>query len=117
MADFLYGEKDGKDLPEAFDELKDFAILEKWTAEQWAALLDKWYASASSIAMIGKPSAKLAREIEESDKKRIAEQKEKFGEEGLKKLQEKLDWAQKESDKAIPPEMLTIFPPVNVSFG
>jgi Zn-dependent M16 (insulinase) family peptidase len=66
--------------------------------------------------MIGKPSAKLAREIEESDKKRIAEQKEKLGEDGLKKLKEKLEWAQKESDKPIPSEMLTIFPTVKVSF-
>ncbi|BEI83257.1 hypothetical protein CcaverHIS002_0311250 [Cutaneotrichosporon cavernicola] len=115
IQDFLYGNEDGKDLPEAFDELKDFTILESWTAEQWAALLDKWYASAPSIGMIGKPSAKLAHEVEASDKKRIAEQKEKLGEDGLKKLKEKLEWAQKESDKPIPSEMLTVFPTVKPS--
>lgn len=112
--DFLYGEKNGKELPEAFDDLKGFATLETWTAEQWAALLDKYYVSNPSITTIGKPSAKLSHELEETEKKRIEEQRKALGEEGLKKHQEKLDWAKKESDKEIPSEMLTQFPPVNV---
>lgn len=102
------------ELPEAFDELKDFATLDTWTAEQWAGLLDKYYASNPCITTIGKPSAKLSQEIEETEKKRIAEQRKELGEEGLKKHQERLDWAKKESDKPIPSEMLTLFPPVNV---
>jgi hypothetical protein len=37
----LYGDKDGKDLPTSFNDLEDIAALEKWTAQDWAALLDK----------------------------------------------------------------------------
>ena len=39
--DFLYGDKDGKDLAVTFDDLEDYAVLEKWSAQDWVQLLDK----------------------------------------------------------------------------
>lgn len=113
ITDFLYGDKDGKDMPAAFEELTTYDTLSKWTAAQWAELLDKFYASAPSITTIGKPSAKMAKDIEESEKARVAEQREKLGEAGLKAAQAELDAAKEESDRPIPPEVLTSFPIVN----
>lgn len=114
IQDFLYCEKDGKELPEAFDDLEDYSALEKWTAQDWIAFINKWFVNANSITTIGRPSAQLAAELEKDEKARVAEQKAKFGEEGLKKLQEELDAAKQESDKPIPEEMLTTFPAINV---
>lgn len=113
ITDFLYGDKDGKDMPAAFEELTTYDELSKWSAEQWAALLDKWYANAPSITTIGKPSAEMAKEIEESEKERLDKQREELGEEGLKKAQAELDAAKEESDRPIPPEVLTSFPTVD----
>jgi Zn-dependent M16 (insulinase) family peptidase len=41
IGDFLYGDINGKDLPITFDDLEDYAVLEKWTAKDWSDLLDK----------------------------------------------------------------------------
>lgn len=90
-------------------------MLEKWTAGQWAELLDKWFASAPSITVVGKPSAKLSAEIEKVEKERVAKQKEEYGPDGLKKLAEELEKAKEESDLPIPEEVLTSFPVTNVS--
>jgi hypothetical protein len=38
----LYGDKDGKELPAAFEDLQDYAALEKYTAQDWLNVLDKW---------------------------------------------------------------------------
>ncbi len=65
--------------------------------------------------MIGKPSATLSAKIEKDEKERVATQKAQLGEEGLKKLEEKLEAAKKDSDRPIPPEMLTRFPITDVS--
>lgn len=78
-------------------------------------LLHRYYVSAPSVTTIGKPSASLTQELEKVEKARIAKQKEDLGEEGLKKLQKELDSAKKESEKPIPPELLTSFPVTNVS--
>jgi Zn-dependent M16 (insulinase) family peptidase len=110
IQDFLYGEKDGKELPQIFNDLEDFSVLDKWTAQDWINLIDKYLVSRESITTIGKPSAKLSAEIEKTEKERVAEQKAKFGEDGLKKLAEELEAAKQESDKPIPEEMLTAFP-------
>jgi hypothetical protein len=40
-ADFLYGEANGKELPAAFDDLEDYAVLAKWKADAWVSLLNK----------------------------------------------------------------------------
>jgi len=40
-SDFLYGDVNGKDLAVTFDDLEDYAILEKWSAQDWSSLLDK----------------------------------------------------------------------------
>lgn len=41
VIDFLYGDLSGKDLPTAFDDLKDYTILEGWKAEDWISLLQR----------------------------------------------------------------------------
>jgi Zn-dependent M16 (insulinase) family peptidase len=39
--DFLYGETDGSELPEAMDEISAYDTLRGWTSEQWTSLLRK----------------------------------------------------------------------------
>lgn len=39
--DFLYGDKDGKDLDRVFDDLKWYDTLLGWRAEQWSELITR----------------------------------------------------------------------------
>ncbi|WWC62849.1 uncharacterized protein I303_105447 [Kwoniella dejecticola CBS 10117] len=110
IGDFLYGEKDGKDLPVAFEDLKDYQTLESWKAEDWISLLDKYYASAPSITIIGKPSAALSDKIEKDEKARVEKRKAELGEEKLKELERKVEEAKKQSDVPPPSEVISSFP-------
>jgi Zn-dependent M16 (insulinase) family peptidase len=116
-------------LPTAFNDLEDIAALEKWTSQDWATLLDKrvalrncstcsddrYFVSAPSINMIGKPSAALAAKIESDEKSRIAKRKEELGEEKLKELEKRMQDAKKESEIEPPAEMISEFPITDVS--
>lgn len=109
ITDFIFGERDGSTL-KSFETLSAFDELEKWTETDWRDFLCKWVADNEHVSILGKPSAKLAKKIEEDEKKRVAAQKAKFGEEGLKKLQEKLEKAKADNDREIPKEELGKFP-------
>lgn len=69
----------------------------------------RFYLEKPALTIIGKPSAKLANELRKEAKTRLAERQKRFGEEGLKKLQDKLDTAQKENDVEAPPDVIADF--------
>lgn len=46
MLDFLYGDVSGKDLPEAFEDLRDYDVISSFNEAQWIDLLNKWVVSA-----------------------------------------------------------------------
>ncbi|OCF75418.1 cytoplasmic protein [Kwoniella mangroviensis CBS 8886] len=110
IGDFLYGEKNGKDLPVAFEDLKEYKVLESWKAEDWISLLDQYYVAAPSITVIGKPSAALSEKIEKDEKERVEKRKAELGEEKLKELEKRVEDAKKQSDVPPPTEMISGFP-------
>lgn len=127
IADFLYGDSRGKDLPPAFDDLEDYAALEQWSAQDWADLLSKWveplgrctdplryYVSPPFIGVVGKPSAALSAKLDQAEKDRLAERREKLGEKKLKELEQKLQEAKADSDRPPPEGMITDFPITDV---
>lgn len=73
-------------------------------------LFPSYFIKPSFITVIGKPSAKLAKTLEEDETARIAAQVEKLGPEGLKDAEKLLEEAKAEHDKPIPTEILTAFP-------
>jgi len=70
----------------------------------------RFYLEQPSVVILGKPSARLADNLEESEKARIANQVEKLGPEGLKKVEQKLETAKEIQSKPIPTDILTSFP-------
>lgn len=115
IADFLYGNAEGKDLPEAFEDLRDYDALSAWTDKEWLALLDKYYISQPSISTVGKPSAALSAKIESDEKDRLAKRKAELGEEKLKRFEKELEEAKAESDRPAPDGMISDFPITDVS--
>ena len=70
----------------------------------------RFYVEQPSVVILGKPSAKVADNLEKAEKARIAKQIETLGPEGLKEAERKLIAAKEENNKPIPPEILTSFP-------
>ncbi|WVN87093.1 uncharacterized protein L203_102269 [Cryptococcus depauperatus CBS 7841] len=113
IGDFLYGDKDGADLPMAFNDFEHYATLRAYSADQWTALLDEYFVSSSSVTIIGRPSTALSEKIEKEENERIAKRKEDLGEEKLRQLGQKLEKAKKESEIPPPKDMITEFPVAN----
>ncbi|KAF8922457.1 Metalloenzyme, LuxS/M16 peptidase-like protein [Mucidula mucida] len=109
ISDFLYGPEDGSELAKAVDDIKQYEELRKWTSKQWTDLLSETYIKPSSIVVIGKPSAALAKKLEEDEKARIAEQVKKLGPDGIKEVTKVLEEAKAEHDRPIPTDVLTDF--------
>ncbi|RMZ73946.1 zinc metalloprotease [Pyrenophora seminiperda CCB06] len=106
IKDHVFGDRDGVHLKDAMETLDVFDILDKWTEEEWRAYLNKWMVDAHHVSILGKPSKALSDKIKEEEVSRVKAQQEKLGEEGLKKLAEKLKEAQDENDKPIPEEII-----------
>ncbi|KAL5121969.1 hypothetical protein ACEQ8H_000185 [Pleosporales sp. CAS-2024a] len=106
IKDHLFGNRDGSNLEKAMASLKVFKELEQWTEEQWRAFLKKWIADAHHVSLLGKPSLALSEKIKADEVARVKAQQEQLGEDGLKKLAQKLKEAQEENDKPIPEEII-----------
>lgn len=110
ISDFLYGPEDGSALGPAMDDITLFASLRDFTPSQWTALLAKYYIDAHRVTVLGRPSAALVKDLRENEEKRVKEQRETLGEDGLKRCVEEVEEAKKEHEKEIPKEVLEKFP-------
>lgn len=106
---FLYGSRDGKSLKDWIIDLEEYDVLLTWEADQWIEILRKYFVENPNVVLLAKPSKVLAKKLKKDNKDRIAANKEKYGEEGLKKLQEISDAAQAENNKPVPQEVLDQF--------
>ncbi|KAG9104560.1 hypothetical protein FRC06_001340 [Ceratobasidium sp. 370] len=115
ISEFLYGKPDGSELAETVAEMQRYATLQKWTAQQWAALLTKYWINGASVVVGARPSAELQDRLETEEKARIEAQRQTLGPEGLAKLEKELEKAKAEHDRPIPEDILTSFPVPDVS--
>jgi len=67
---------------------------------------DRFYVHAPALTIVGKPSASLADKLRDDAKAVVDANVKKYGEDGLAKLAKKVEDAQAENDKPIPPEIL-----------
>lgn len=109
LSDFLFGNEDGSQLPESLNDAKRFKELLRWSAAQWGDLLEKYYLDANSLTVIGKPSAALADKLEKETNARVAKRVADLGEDGLKKLKDHIEDAQKANDVEVPQKILSDF--------
>lgn len=105
ITDYLFGNRDGSTLRD-LASLREYDILEKWTDIEWRLFIKKWMSDAHHVSILGKPSLALSEKMKKDEEERIAKRKAELGENGLKKLKEKLENAQKKNDLPIPPEVL-----------
>ncbi|KAI9660873.1 MAG: hypothetical protein M1829_006438 [Trizodia sp. TS-e1964] len=103
--DFLFGDPNGLNLKD-LSTLKEYSILESWSDEQWRDFLRTWISDAPHISILGTPSAKLSKRMKADEEARVAEQIKTLGEDGLKRLEQKLADAKAENDKEVPKSIL-----------
>ncbi|EOD46550.1 putative zinc protein [Neofusicoccum parvum UCRNP2] len=109
IQDHLFGKRDGSTLVEALSSLAVFEDLKKWTDQQWREFMAKWLTDAHHVSILGVPSRKLSEKLKKEEKARVEANQERLGEEGLKKLAEKLEQAITENDRPVPPEIFEPF--------
>lgn len=105
---FLF-DKRGEAMLNDLKSLHEYDVLESWTDSQWRQILRNWMSEAPHVTILGRPSAEMSKKLKSEEQARVAAQKERLGDEGLKKLEEKLAQAKAENDKEIPKQMLEQF--------
>ncbi|KAF2222164.1 putative zinc metalloprotease [Elsinoe ampelina] len=108
IGDHLFGSRSGSDLK----RIKDFSEYDEllsWSDRQWRDFFSKWFSDAYHVSILGVPSKKLSDKLKAEEQARVKAQQEKFGEEGSKRLTEKLEQAKAENDKPIPDSILSSF--------
>jgi Zn-dependent M16 (insulinase) family peptidase len=109
VKDHIFGNRDGSDLKTGMADLTDFDELDGWSEDQWRSFTKKWISDAHHVTLFGKPSASLNEKMKAEEVARVKAQQEKLGEEGLKKLAEKLQAAQDQNNRPIPEELIASF--------
>lgn len=105
---FLF-DKRGQAMLNDLKSLHEYDVLETWTDSQWRQILRDWMSEAPHITILGRPSAEMSKKLKSEEQDRVAAQKERLGDRGLKQLEEKLAQAKAENDKEIPKQMLEQF--------
>ena len=107
--DFLFGNRDGSNLKDNLEDLREYDILERWDDDEWRHWLRIWLADAHHVVLMGRPSAEKSEKIETGEEARIAGRKQRIGTEGLQELKAELAAAQALNKEVIPNEVITKF--------
>ncbi|EGV63335.1 hypothetical protein CANTEDRAFT_98473 [Yamadazyma tenuis ATCC 10573] len=109
VLDFLYSPVKSENLKKWANCTDEYDTLLTWKAEQWCQIIEEYLVKNHSATLLGKPSAELNKRIKLENKKTKEDRIAKYGEEGLKQLEEKLDKAKTKNDQPIPEELLVKF--------
>ncbi|CCJ30215.1 unnamed protein product [Pneumocystis jirovecii] len=114
ITDFLYGDYSKDTLKRSLRNCEEYESLKSWTIAQWLSLLDTWLIQNFHVCIISKASAELSSKLQEKEKLRIKNRKEKLGEEKLKKLEEQLKISQEKNNTPFPLTILSDYKNPNV---
>lgn len=107
--DHIYGQRDGSQLREKAS-LRDFETLAKWSESEWREFFKTWLVDAHHVTVVGRPSKALSERLEKDEQVRVEEQRQKLGEDGLRRLSRALEDAKAANERDIPPELFQRFP-------
>ncbi|GAB6024396.1 hypothetical protein CHUAL_009562 [Chamberlinius hualienensis] len=108
ICDFVYG-NGTNELEEVINRVRVLESLKSKQVGWWLQLLRKFCLETFYVTVIGVPSVKKKEKLVEEEKLRVKKQKEKFGEDGLKKLDEVIENAVKTNEIAPPESMISSF--------
>uniref|UniRef100_A0A0K0F9K0 Presequence protease, mitochondrial (inferred by orthology to a human protein) n=1 Tax=Strongyloides venezuelensis TaxID=75913 RepID=A0A0K0F9K0_STRVS len=92
IAHHIYGNLENKkNIEERFNDQIHKEKLLNEPAEFWSNLVAKYFKKNSSVCVVGKPDDKLVEKYAEKERKRLLEQEEKLGSDGMKKCETELE--------------------------
>ncbi|KXL43725.1 MAG: hypothetical protein FE78DRAFT_72345 [Acidomyces sp. 'richmondensis'] len=109
ISDHLFGRRSGEDL-EPISTMNAYDELMKWSEHQWRDFMKKWLSDAHHVSVLGIPSQELSAKMMAEEEERVKTQQMMLGEDGMKKLAEKLKKAQDDNNRPIPDGLLEKFP-------
>jgi Zn-dependent M16 (insulinase) family peptidase len=109
---FLYEPPDASPdgLRAHLDPLPELAPISQMTKPEWQALIDQYILHTPCCAVVGRPSARLAKQIEEETKALTKANVERLGPDGLRAQGEALERAVKFNERPIDEAILTAVP-------
>lgn len=106
--EFLYGKSDGSQLAHALDDMRRFDQLDTYTSRDWCQLLTTYFLQ-QRVVVVGRPSARLGRQLKSETQARVDERRQRWGDEGARQHEAALQDARLKNDTPIPPAMLSDF--------
>lgn len=104
-----YGNTDGSDLKKWVKGLHEYEVIKKWDINQWIDVYQKYFLDNKACIIVTKPSKALYLKFKAENKKRIDDRIAHYGPDGLKKLAQKLDEAEKANNRKIPQDIWDSF--------
>lgn len=109
IEDHLFGDREGVQFEDSIRTMNVFSKLLTWGEQEWKDLLSKYFAHNTHVSILGTPSKKLSNKLKTEENARVKLQREKLGDEGMKKLAKELEDAKTHNDRPIPKEILEAF--------
>ncbi|XP_060071887.1 uncharacterized protein C05D11.1-like isoform X2 [Ylistrum balloti] len=106
IGDFLYSQ-DKADTDARVNVVTQHQKMKTEKEDFWKSLLAKFLLSDVQVVIEGVPSKSFMEESGQKEKDRVAKQQEQLGEDGMKKLGERLEKATEENEKEAPEDVLT----------
>lgn len=108
IRDFIYGARDGSTLEPAV-RLEGFDVAAKLSEADWKAFIRKWFCDAKHVSVLAIPSKERVKEVARETEELVEKRRQALGEEGLQKMQKRLEEAMKANSQPIPRDSLTKF--------
>ena len=109
IGDVLYGSTE-KDFDIRLNSVAEYKNLQGKESKYWMDLLKEYMIGKPRVLVTGKPSKKLESDMKAAEKKRVAEQVEKLGKEGLEEKSKILEKAMEMNEEDAPDHVLNTVP-------
>ena len=109
IGDMLYGNT-SEDLRVRLNSVEDFAKLANEPDNFWIEMIDQMFLNSPRVLVMGIPSRNLQQNMRTEEEQRIKDQKNKLGEDGLKKKEVEMEESMAKNEEEAPEEILNSVP-------
>lgn len=115
LSDHLFGDREGRGLLKKQATLGQFDELLSWTEDQWRKFMSKWFLEHPHSTIYGKPSAALNKTMDETESRRVKDQQESLGREGLEKAGARVKQARAANEQPLSNDAFDHYPLFDVT--
>merc|ERR1719188_995320 len=101
IGDMLYGNR-SEDLRVRLNSVEDFAKLANEPDNFWIEMIDQMFLNSPRVLVMGIPSRNLQQNMRREEEQRIKDQKNKLGEDGLKKREVEMEESMAKNEEEAP---------------